>query len=753
MSQVYQLDRVMRRVMPDYVTFDPAERIVIVDAKRRSIVPKKPLFTFADLRFFSLLTSNDARNVATGQINGFQLQDLSHALTVSIAYEVRCKPGSEMRVALALFDEVSSPGEILERAITRWLVELGQIGIAEFVRAYLRDKSTLEAKLAAKALIETGLELNARLFIDAERSLNPIIVTKDHLRVLVSDYRDEHQDLDVRVTLDVDDAQKANAILAFRFNTQLHELVPKEIVRFVRENVTMEAFCTHLNAPEVRDPLSRHLDGVLAPYGRRVGGIRLDAKTPPLAFFVQKLVNVPCRLYEYPEEVVIANEVQMVLRDIAQYKSAGAPDPGEWLQARLRQVIPQLLFGVKYIEVLIRFSPYEDKIKRSLSSDAAAIGYEIKHLITVPDLEPIRLKDAFALNASGTFELRLTNFFVTLQVIITARIPRLETIEQHLNRLQNVPRLMEDAVVTLTRNYLHGVDPERFYMRFGFTEIEGEQAVEHELVGKIRDELTGAFGAEVIDVVVKVGDTDIIKRLRALQNEICPFTVEIKSLQPSDSTWLEGNFQVDMVDGAGWSRFQQLTIDVKHIGQLLEQHLYAQLQAAPPELIQFRDPRQQQGFVGHVAGLAVKYMREQFGLIIRVSNVRRRRTTVEEGTAQTLLEESAAILKERRAAIQAWVDSDVLTTAQRLARMDLLLKERQRLSITTGSEEEVAELDRRVAEETRALKPERLSTFEEVQSSLLPRRPKALTIGDLDALAGLAEPASGQTRRPEESAE
>ncbi|HJQ38359.1 MAG TPA: hypothetical protein VKB93_14575, partial [Thermoanaerobaculia bacterium] len=226
MSQVYPLDRVMRRATPEYTTFDPAERIVIIDAKRRSIVPKKPFFSFGDLRYYVLLTSNDARNVATGQLNGFQLQDLSYSLAVSLAYEVRCKPGSEMRVALALFDDTATPGEILERSLTRWLIELGQVGIPELVREYLRDKTSLEGKLAAKALIETGLELTARLFLDAEKSLNPIIVSKDHLRVLVSDYQDEHQDLDIRITLDVHETYKANAILAYRVNSQLHELVP-----------------------------------------------------------------------------------------------------------------------------------------------------------------------------------------------------------------------------------------------------------------------------------------------------------------------------------------------------------------------------------------------------------------------------------------------------------------------------------------------------------------------------------------------
>ena len=748
MSQVYPLDRVMRRATPEYTTFDPAERIVIIDAKRRSIVPKKPFFSFGDLRYYVLLTSNDARNVATGQLNGFQLQDLSYSLAVSLAYEVRCKPGSEMRVALALFDDTATPGEILERSLTRWLIELGQVGIPELVREYLRDKTSLEGKLAAKALIETGLELTARLFLDAEKSLNPIIVSKDHLRVLVSDYQDEHQDLDIRITLDVHETYKANAILAYRVNSQLHELVPKEVVRFVRERVTMETFCTKLNTTEVRDALARHLDGVLAPYGRRMGGVRLDAHAPQLTFFFQKMINVPCRLHEYPEQVIISNEVQMILRDITQYKSANAPDLTEWLHEKLTRVVPQLLFGVKYIEVLIRFEPFEQEIKRILSEEAAKIGYEIKQLITVPDLEPIRLKEAFSLSASGTFELRLANFYVSLQIVITSRIPRLETVEEHLNRLQNVTRLMEDSVITLTRQYLHGIEPERFYMRFGFTEVEGEQPVEHELVNRIRQRLQGDFGAEVIDVVVKVGDTDIITRLRTLQNHICPFAVEIASLHPSETTFVEGNFQVDMVDGAGWSRFQQLTIGMKDIAQLLEQHLYARLQSAKPELIQFRDPRHQHEFEALVSALTMKYMREQFGLIVRVTNIRRRRTGSEEGTTQALIEESRAVLERRLAALAAWKDSEAKATEEKLERLTLLLSERRRLAVDESSADEVEELERKIADARDGLAPDRLQTFDDVQRSLVPKPGKNLTMSELAKLAGLPEEPFSNGDRP-----
>lgn len=737
MSQVYPLDTVIRTIGADYTTFEPSERIVIVDAKRRSIVPRKPLFSFGDLRYYLLRTSSDARNVANGQISAFQLRDLSYTLPVSLSYEVRCRPGNEMRMALALFDPASSPGEVLEKYILRWLSELKEQGIPEFVRDYIRDKNAIESKFAMKAAAEAGVDLNVRLFLDHERSLNPITVARDHLRVTLCDYRDEEQEVHLRATIDVDESRKANAILAYPHNQKMHEIVPRETVKYLREHVTMEAFCKQPNSPEVRDPLMRHLDDVLMPYGRKIGSVRLETVGPSLQFHFQKSLNVICRLHEYPEEVVISNDVQMSLRDIALFKSSNVSDLTEWLQKRLNEVIPQRLFGVKYIDVLIRFEQHAEQIKKIISNDAAAIGYEIKQLITVPDLEPIRLKEAFSLNTSGTFELRLTNFYVKLQLIVTARIPRLETVESHLNRLQNVPRLMEDTFLGVTRQYLHGIHPERFYMRFGFSDDPAEPPVEKELIEKIQDRLSRDFGAEVIEVVVKVGDTEIITRLRDLQSQICPFTVDIDSLHPSDATVVEGNFQVDMVDAGGWSRFQQLTIGMPEIRQLLEQHLYSRLQSAQPELIQFRDPRHHREFETLVSGMATHYLQEQFGLVVRVTNVRRRRTATEEDTTLALTTKNQVIVKRAIADLQAWGESESVTIKERLGRLAKLLNERTELAATPGAEAEVAALDEKIAEVRASLKPERLPSFDDVQRLLLPERAKDVTLRDLAQLAGL----------------
>jgi hypothetical protein len=727
MTQVLPLDPVIRPVTSDYKPRTAAERIVIIDARTRSVLPKRPLFSSSHFRYYAVSTSSDPHNVAQAQIGGYSLQDLSFKLPVSLTYEVRCRPGNEASAALALFNDAVAPGEMLQRAITRALVEAGSPGIPDFVRRYIADKPSLESAIASKVQNETRLDLNIRLSLDQERSLNPVVVANAHLRILVQDYDDQEQDLGFRVTLDVDDARKVDAILSYRYFQQLHEIVPREIVRFFRERVTMQAFCVELNSTALRSGLIERINGAVASFGRKVGSLRLGGTLPEIEFFYQGSHPVVCRLPEYPDPVVISNEVQMNLRNLALFKSATTEKVGPWLQKQLDEVIPEILFGVKYIDVLIRFQNYVVLIKQALVERAAAIGYEIKQLITVPDLEPLRLKEPFTIDAGGTFELRLPNFSVSLQLVITTRIPNLETVESYLNRLQNVLKLMEDAVLATARQYLHSVHPERFYMRFAFTEIKGEVAVHAELVKKVEERLE-KFGAEVIDVVIKVGDTEIITRLRELQRQICPFNVNVTSLFPGETIVLKGNFQVQSVDSDGWNRFLQLSIGVDDMRSLLEQHLQAELHAIVPDGIQFRHDLGRKELEKYVATLAGRYFVEQFGLFIKITNLRRNRTSQEEEAIASVLAERRLPIARRMADLKAYEAAEDAATAEKLDRLNQLLKKRREFADETGRAADLEEIDAEIRDVMNGLKPKQLPTYEEMRLDLLAKPPRTSSL-------------------------
>jgi len=746
MAQVYPLDKIIRLVDAGTHCHGSAEVRVLIDTKQRAVLLKPPLITaFRALRYYLVGNTNDPRNSSQGEIAGYVLQSLEHNVPVTMTYVAHCRPGNEGRVALALYDDSEAPGEILERKLTRWLTEIAQPDIPAFVREYLEDRATLEAKITAKALAETGLDLSLRLFLEAERSLNPLVVTKEHLRATASDYHDEEQDLGFRITIDVSEPHKLNAMLYYRRNPQLQELVPREVLRFVRQSVTMQMYCTELNSAAVRGAVTANLDAFLASYGRKVGTIRLDARPSSLEFFFQYAHDVTCELREYPKPVIIQNKVQMILRDVALYKSVKSPDLKQWLDQKLDRFIRQLLFSAKYIDVLIRFHLFEAEIKRVLDAEAKAIGYQIEQIITTPDLEPIRWKEPFPLEVSGTFETQASRFYVNVQFVVTARIPRLETVEAYLNREQNVPKLMEEAILSASRQLLHGVNPERFYMRFGSTDIPDERSVKDALEAAIDQKLREQFGADVIEVVIKVVETELIARLKKLMETISPFVVEMVSVHGDEPLIFHGNFQTQRVDPDGWHRFQLLTIGVDEIRRLLEEHLLAQLHAATPDELKYRSPEHRQFLEQVLSRYATNYICEEFGLIVRITNVYREPTPGELHASRTLIERREKTFEIDRATLRDWAAGEIASSEHRLARLGALLEKRNELAMGTDVEDDLTELDRQIAEARAAMAPSEVRSVGDIRRELLPPPPANATLRDLARLAGMPDILDGDT--------
>jgi hypothetical protein len=748
---VTPLDCVIRHVGKETEANGPAEKIVCLDVQNRRILDKPPLYAFLlDLRYYLVATADDPRNVAHSELSGVMLRNVDDRLPVTIAYSVRCRRGNESRAALALFDPAHSLTVVLESHLQKWIVDIGQSDIPAFVTRYLEDRASIEAELGARALAETGLDLTARVSLDWERSLAPIQVNREHLRVLTSDFEEEEQDLGIRVALEVDDRRRREAILRYRDHQKLQDLVPREVLRFFRKHVTMQMFATELASAALRQRLTQQLDQALAPYGRRVGPLKLTTQAPPRSDFFEGEHSVTCELHEYPKPVAIHCKVQMTRADEAAFRASKVSDLQKWLEEKLERHVHQRLFSARYIDVLTSFPRYEKAIRAILEEEARAIGYNIEQLITGPDLEPMRWRDPFPIEIEGTaFETRLSGFYVKLQFAVTARLPRLdsEKIRKFLNRDQNVPQAMRDAIVVQARRALHNIEPERFYMRFNFSEQPDEKPVEEMLVDAIRTSLETGFDAEVYDVVVKMAETELISRLRKLMETICPLVVEMTSLHGRETLVFRGNFQIDSVAAEGWPRFQLLTIGLEDMRKLLEEHLRAELSALTPDEMLYRDPRHRKQLEAVFIALAMRFVRQQFGLVIRVMNVQRDPTPQERAANLKLLGDDQRRIEVEADRRDQWAAAQILENHERAERLARLYEQRRLLTTESGTDEEVAELDRKIEAEKAALVPPSIPTFDDVKQKVLPGPAAGATLRDVARLAGLDELLTGEKRQ------
>ncbi len=641
MAQTYPLDAVIRIVDQSARATPPAEKIVVIDINKRKVTAASRFKPFRELKYFLVSNNLDSRKVAESRASAITVTDFIHNRTISlnVSYLASCEAGNEQRVAEALFEE-PHPGAVLNNLITRWVKDfVNSRQAAEFIDNYYNgQKGELEAQLTARAMTEVGLSLQVKLSLMGEPLRALLNLGPVHFPVRVKDYARE-QDLKLTAELQINDSYRINAVLTQSRNIILDALCKEEVCRYFAEHVSLQQFYSELNKDGVTTGLIQHLNGKLKAIGRQVRFISLEGKLVGLArVFYEAKPDIVYDIQEYPEPVIIKNSIQMQLYDVAKYLKAETPNLDTWVEEKLEQIIHQVLFGKKYIDLLLRFEPIEREIKERISLEADAIGYSIKQLITIPDLPPYIWLNNFLVEAEGAFETKLSKFEVKLNIIVTAKINRLADIEHLLNSRQDVPGLMKAAILSETRQFLHKIEPERFYMRFSFSDKEKEKSIEEVLIGRIKARISGEFHAEVVDVIPKIVDTEITERFYELQKNINDFKIELLSPHPEDIKPIvfTGKFKVEAVHYNGWYKFQSTNTDLAGIRKALEDFLTAEMSTLPHHVLKYKSYSDQKMLEETVARLAARYTVEEFGLVIKLNTVRRQITELEIGSKSVI---------------------------------------------------------------------------------------------------------------------
>ncbi|MGH9421708.1 MAG: hypothetical protein ACRD3J_17150, partial [Thermoanaerobaculia bacterium] len=191
------------------------------------------------------------------------------------------------------------------------------------------------------------------------------------------------------------------------------------------------------------------------------------------------------------------------------------------------------------------------------------------------------------------------------------------------------------AMLRVTEQRMHGVDPERFYMRFSSGAGDGTQQQEaplkDELSGLIIEILQKDFNAEVIAVNLKMGQTELTKRWAELQRQFCDFEVKVSSRDPleAEDVTLRGTFRVEALDYKGWNNFQNRAQSLEHIRKRLEAIIESHLDVQSTEVLAFRDPESLKRLADIVVPHAEQCVCNEFGLSIKIDTFMRERTELE----------------------------------------------------------------------------------------------------------------------------
>ena len=303
----------------------------------------------------------------------------------------------------------------------------------------------------------------------------------------VNDYNTE-QTISVNIELEVDHRNIVRAILYK--NYPIGELIKRDIRKYFAGKVSLHQFYFSLNEKGFRDEVKAHLDKSLKSVGRAVAFVSLEIDatipTPPRSFNCE--CDIAYRISENSSPIIITNKVLLELQDAARYVIAGSPDLYQWVKKNLGDALSRELFRATYLDLLLRFESFKDLVRQSISRERDSIGYDIKHLIADPDMEPKRWLEGIEIRtkeAEEEYETKISKFPVRLSIVVNTRIKDLEGIKQYLHPLQDVPSLMKSAILDDIARFLRTVDPKLFHLRFSTSTDPSEAPLEETLRKRI----------------------------------------------------------------------------------------------------------------------------------------------------------------------------------------------------------------------------------------------------------------------------
>ncbi|HEX8068912.1 MAG TPA: hypothetical protein VF546_03105 [Pyrinomonadaceae bacterium] len=660
MNHTFSLDPIIRKHSGPQPAPAGEEVLVTIDTTTNKAVKKTlAVRVRRNLQgnFQDYLVANDLNPTRTagGKLAPYYIRDAKNerTLALEISVGVCCPVAQEARVAEALHAE-QTPTRVFTDLLERWVREfIPQGDEGRFIDTYDAAHHQLENHLAARAAAHTGLRLLwVKVALSGEVP-DEIVVGPIEIGVRLQDYKGE-QKLRAEAGLSLDAQHYVRAFVYQEKRASPEELFKSQLKSYFLQHVTFEQFSRELQQPNFRQRLQQALSAALRQVGRHVSFINFptgeDDKVAPPPEFVAVNYDYNHRMPGRAQPVVIQNTVQLYCVNSVAFLASPVTDLEAWVKSTLNVILKRYLIGKTYVDLLLRFAPLEQSIKRELSARAALIGYKVDHLVSIPNLKEVELSNPFLLETEGTFKTKLDDFEVELKFSLKLRIRNLQSLEKYLNPGTDVKEAIKEAALSEARQCLRHVHPERFYLHFNQPDekaannpSEDERLAVKDLLSKrIAESLRAEFDAEIFDLTARVGRTDLTDRYKQLCHVIREFRVSLESPDPqgTEALTLTGSFEVDGVypDSNGWQRFSALRLDLDGLQTQLENHLKAELKTYRQLGFMFQNRLGRLQVFDLVQEYASAYMRREFGLIVHLTNLDRNTTEVEERQRQRLAE-------------------------------------------------------------------------------------------------------------------
>jgi hypothetical protein len=574
-----------------------------------------------NIRNYIVSNATIARNSAKGETGTVLISDFANdrELGIIVRYSVQCPAGNEEKLVCSLYKE-DTPEQALINIIENSVLNYTNSREAEFIDDFASEKDKLKSSIKEHVESETGLKTQFKIYLKYEDKLDTFKIRDKSIPIQLSKEVEEHSiifNLDSEPDRDI--SRIVYAVIAY---PNLH-LLKNKIIRFIqaffKSEVSFQSFYDGFRDIEPNEKFEKELNELLYNEGRLHGKWKIEPriKGGKAKEFEPKSINIPCTPHEARESILIKNELQMILEDAGKLKSSGVSDLDQWIEENLKRIIEEEVFGMKYLDFLLRFGPKEEKIRERMKLNSELIGYKVKHLISSPDMkEEVYLKPAlYEFNNYKSFPTKENGLDVNLAVSATFFIPDLNKVENWLNKNTNLKSVIEESIKSVLEQNLHRETPETVYMRFPLLEPQLSKAVKVHLENEYHAEVLG-------DIVIKTMPTPIGSFVQEIIDATRDFIVKIPPLgERTQEVTFHGKFTITSIDENGWSRIKKMDFTVDEVKDFYVDSLKTTLGTLPgDEYLIYANPELQQNLEKLANERVDKAVTERYGVNIAINN-------------------------------------------------------------------------------------------------------------------------------------
>ena len=640
MSQAFPLDALIRRVDRQSLParLDSEQHLVIFDARARRVLPREPVVRIGkDLRYF-LVSTRLRRVECRGPICKVKSPTLQASCELAVSYDARGENGREAQLVAALQDG-EHPAVALDAFISgcveRFLNRPSVAG-ADACLELAGNLPALSAFIRERCLEEIGVALEPTIRFPLLEKLQPLTIKTGYLPVRVSDH-DRQLELKLATDVEVDGANFIRALLRYPEISGCEERLKKLVQKVLIEEISLHRFCYELGG-SVRLRLIEALNQQLWQEGRRIAFLHLESpevdRRPAELDEIEH--SVDCHIRDYDAKIRVEHRLQMTVADLGTFRRSGIADLRTWACERLDTITRSVLFDLTYLDLLLDGGRVE--IKAWMERESQAIGYKVKQLLTVPALDPLEWKENLPIEShEDTYVTTNSHIEVRLNIVVKGKILDLkdERLKPYLTPHSKIADDMHGLIRRETQALMHAVDPERFYMRFDFSDA-GKATLRQEIEMRLKEALVAKFAidADSLTVLAKPLETEITRRLATLQerpHSLKVTTIPLRSRGQGESVDYAIDFRVEGVAFDGWytflsQRFDSSDDEIKEIKRILGDAIRAAFNTIPRELLQYTDIKELRQLRQIINTSATHAVVSAFGLVVSIVIVQREAT-------------------------------------------------------------------------------------------------------------------------------